>query len=256
MKGLLRRSNNRARVVAVVLTVLALSSGCAQPGAAPAAPRGPTVSTASSLSTPPTGHSSSDLWRSGVFPTTRVEPPTDADRPDGPTPTPDDELTVADLAGLVRLEASAPAAADRCAPQDVRLSLTGIDAAAGHRYARLIAANTSDRTCTLVGWPGLGFRGEWGAAFPVVAERSEVQVERVGVPPASPDVALDPGDRAAAEFEWTGALAGARDEPVSLIAVQFAADGPAAGLAVLPEGHVDLGPDTTVRIGAWGPAGL
>lgn len=66
---------------------------------------------------------------------------------------------------------------------------------------------------------------------------------------------LEPGGGAAAEFEWTGARAGVQEESVSLIAVQFAADGPVAGMAVRPADNVDLGADTTVRIGAWGPIG-
>lgn len=132
----------------------------------------------------------------------------------------------------------------------------GLDAAAGHRYAQLIVTNLSDHACNVVGWPGLGFRGEWGTGFPVVAERTVNQVERVGVPAADPDVdvVLAPGGRAAAELEWTGALAGARDEKTSLIAVQFSVGGAAAGLAVSPA-RVDLGADTTVRVGAWGPVG-
>lgn len=246
----------RRRWTAAVLAVAVLSS-CALPASTPAASGSPAPPGRSATPASPSDQASTELRRSGAIPTTRVEPPTDADRPDGPTPTPDGELGPADLAGLVRLEASAPAAADRCGPADVELSLADFDAAAGHRYARLIALNIADRPCGLIGWPGLGFRGEWGTVFPVVAERNPAQVERVGAPAAKPDsaVALQPGDRAAAEFEWTGARAGARDEKVSLIAVQFAAGGPAAVLTVRPQDHVDLGADTTVRIGAWGPAG-
>lgn len=190
------------------------------------------------------------------MPSTRVEPPTDADRPDGPAPTPDAELTPADLAGLIRLPASVPDDDERCGPQDVELSLIGLDAAAGHRYAQLVATNSGTRDCQLTGWPGVGFRGGWGTAFPVVAEQVRSQIERVGVPPADPGVAvgLPPGGRAAAELEWTGALAGNREERMSLIAVQFGAGGPVAGLAVAPGIQVDLGAESTVRIGPWGAA--
>jgi hypothetical protein len=128
-----------------------------------------------------------------------------ADRPDGPPSTADGRLTAADLAALIRLPASAPKGDDSCTPDDLRLSLTDADHAAGHRYARLIATNTSQHTCSLVGFPGLGFRGGWGTAFP-------------------------------------------------LVAVQFVAGGPVGPLIVNSSDHVDLGQDTTVRIGPWGPA--
>lgn len=200
---------------------------------------------------------STDLHRPGVLPSTRLEPPLDADRPDGPAPTPDQALTAADLTGLVRRPASDPVDDQRCTPADVRLSLTGLAAAAGHRYAQLVATNAGDRTCQLRGWPGVGFRGAWGTAFPVIAEQVGPSIERVGVPPADPGVAvsLAPGGRAAAELEWTGALAGNRQERMSLIAVQFGAGGPAAALPVPAGNQIDLGAETTVRIGPWGASG-
>jgi hypothetical protein len=82
-------------------------------------------------------------------------------------------------------------------------------------------------------------------------------VNRLGVPPADSEAAvtLTVGGRAVAEFEWTGALAGTRDEHVSLIAVQLAADEFPTALLVDPADHVDIGPETTVRVGPWGPAG-
>ncbi len=150
--------------------------------------------------------------RPGVVPTTRVEPPSAADYPDGPSPTPDGELTVDDLMGLIRTPASGRSTAGSCMPDDVRLSLLR----RRHRYAQLTATNISGRTCELVGWPGIGVRGEWGTPLPVVAEHSTIQVDQVGVPPADSDtpVALAAGGHAVAEFEWTGALAGTRDEHV------------------------------------------
>lgn len=198
-----------------------------------------------------------DRYRPGVLPSTRIEPPPDADRPDGPAPVPDRDLTAADLTGLIRQPASDPVDDRRCTPADVRLSLSGLDAAAGHRYAQLVAAAAGDRTCELRGWPGLGFRGAWGTAFPVIAEQVRPTIGRVGVPVADPGVAvsLPPGGRAVADLEWTGALAGNRQERTSLIAVQFADGGAAAALPVPAGSQIDLGAETTVRIGPWGAAG-
>jgi len=243
-----------AKALALVLLFTAGLSGCARPGSAPAASSGPASSgpVQSSRSVEVTN---SNGMRPGVFPTTRVEPPSDADRPDGPSPTPDSELTVDELAGLIRSPATGRATAANCTADDVLVTLSEPDAAAGHRYAQLTATNTSDRTCELVGWPGLGLRGAWGTALPVVAEHSTIQVDRVGVPPADPGTAvtLSVGGRAVAEFEWTGALAGARDEHVSLIAVQLAVDAEPFALLVDPTDDVDIGPETTVRVGPWGP---
>jgi hypothetical protein len=239
------------RALPVALLVVVVASGCGGPGS----------TTATSPTTDQLAGSSevtdSNGMRSGVIPSSPVAPPSDADRPDGPSPTPDDKLTVNDLRALVRTPASAGSTVDSCSADEVSLALSGIDAAAGHRYAQLIATNTSSGICTLSGWPGLGLRGAWGSSFPIVVDRSSMQVDRVGLPGADPATAvtLASGGRAAAEFEWTGALAGTRDEPVSLIAVQLSADGDPAAFVVEQADRVDLGPETTVRVGPWGPAG-
>lgn len=239
-----------ARALAPVLLIAAGLSGCARPGSATAASSGSSQSAQSVVVTDSNG------MRPGVVPTTRVEPPSDADRPDGPSPTPDSELTVGDLEGLIRNPASSVSSGESCTSHEVRLSLSAADAAAGHRYAQLTATNFADRTCELVGWPGLGLRGAWGTALPIVAERSTIATDRVGVPVADPEtpVTLASGGAAVAEFEWTGALAGTRDEHVSLIAVQLATDTAPAAFLVDPADHVDIGPETTVRVGPWGPA--
>lgn len=208
-----------------------------------------------STGTAPSSQHSTSPMRPGVFPSTRVEPPTDADRPDGPPPTPDAELTSAELAALIRIGASAPPVAGRYSPDELRLSIGGIDAAAGHRYSQVVATNSGRTPCTLIGWPGLGFRGIWGTTFPVVAERTTGPSDRVDQIPADPTrpVALAAGGRAGADLEWTGALAGNRQERVSLIAVQLVAGGPAVKLPVPTANQLDLGAETTVRVGRWRP---
>lgn len=249
-----------AKALASMLLIAAALAGCARPGIETAASSGSassgSASSGSAQTSPALEATDSNGMRTGVMPTTRVEPPSDADRPDGPSPTPDAELSVEDLRRLISNPATGPSTAGSCTSDEVLLSLSDPDAAAGHRYAQLTATNISDRTCELVGWPGLGLRGEWGTALPVVAEHSTVQVDRAGVPPADSTTAvtLATGGRAVAEFEWTGALAGTRDEHVSLIAVQLASDGAPAALPVDPADNVDIGPETTVRVGPWGPA--
>jgi uncharacterized protein DUF4232 len=245
------RGCSAAALVVLLGGLVVILTACATPDTA----RAVRAESRSPHGVPAGTASSGDGRRPGVFPSTPVEPPTDIDRPDGRSPTPDDELTAAELDALVRLEASAAAAPGRCSPGDVRLALSGIDAALGHRYSRIVATNVTHQSCTLVGWPGLGFRGGWGSAFPMIAERSTPRVGQAN--PQSADasrpVTLAPGGRAAAELEWTGALAGAQQEHVSLIAVQLSAAGPAAALPVAAD-HVDIGEDTTVRISWWRPA--
>lgn len=244
------RCRHRAALrVALSAVALALTA-CASPDGAQAGSPG-TMPHSSSTSTSPEGG-----MRTGVFPTTRVEPPTGADRPDSPAATPDDELTAAELAALVRLDASAEAAAERCAPDDVHLSLRGFDGAAGHRYAQILATNVSGQRCTLLGWPGMGFRGEWGTAFPLVAEHDETPSDRGGAVPhdAAEPIALGPDGGATADLEWTGARAGATEEKVSLMVVQLVHDGAVASLLVPAADHVDIGEATTVRVRKWVPA--
>lgn len=245
---------DRTARVAALIVIAVTSVACATAVATAVAPPGAPASTTTTGST--TGSTSDDSGRRpGVFPSTRVEPPTDADRPDGPDPTPDSALTTADLTALIRIDASDPPATGRCTPGELRLTLESIEAAAGHRYALLTATNTGRRSCSLLGWPGLGFRGGWGTAFPLVAERSTTRPDRAGDRPADPSqpAVLEPQGSARAEFEWTGALAGAREEQVSLIAVRLVADGPVATLEFPADDRLDLGTGTTVRIGRWLP---
>ncbi len=195
-------------------------------------------------------------WRSGVFPTTRVEMPRGAIRPEGASATPDADLSADDLTGLLTSSASVAPTDATCSADAVSLSLTGLDAALGHRYAQVLARNHSAAACELAGWPGLGVRGQNGTAFAIVAERADPAL--IGGPPAaSPDspLTLAPGETAAAQLEWTGSLAGAYDEHASLIVVQFAAGQPLGALIVPTGDQIDIGPETTVRVGPWAESG-
>ncbi|MGI8418106.1 MAG: DUF4232 domain-containing protein [Nakamurella sp.] len=239
---------------AAALGVVLVATGCAVPDARSSASAG-TDSAGTETTTSSKYSTSGNGMRSGVFPTTRVEPPTAADRQDGPPATPDAALTAAELAALIRVTASAPPVAGRCSVGQLRLSLGIVDAAAGHRYSQVVATNTGRQSCTLTGWPGLGFRGSWGTAFPVIAARATTQIDWVDEIPADPrlPVTVAPGGRAGADLEWTGALAGNREERVSLIAVQLATGGPAMALPVPTANQSDLGAESTVQVGRWRP---
>lgn len=183
-------------------------------------------------------------------------PPGFDEMPDGEI-TPDSALSPAEITALLRLPASDSAAPDSCLPDEVSASIEGLDAAAGHRYARVVLTNVSSRTCTVSGFPGIGARGEWGNPFELAAEHRDPSAS-----PATPSVVtLQPGAAGFANLEWTGELAGAESEKISMLVLQLAqgqdAFGvPAVGAVAADSGDVsgqamplDIGILTTVRIG-------
>lgn len=177
--------------------------------------------------------------------------------PDTPQPTPDTALDAGQLADILRLPASAPAAGESCMPDDVAFSLTFMDAALGHRFGVLAVENLSQEPCTVEGYPGLGARGAWGSTFLLDVEHRDPLDQ---APDPGP-VTLGPGERAQANVEWTGELAGAASEPVSLLVVQLADGLDAAGHVISldgpsgePDTGIDIGMFTTVRVGPFSPA--
>lgn len=50
----------------------------------------------------------------------------------------------------------APPGPARCHSSGLHVKLTGFDAGAGQRYARLVFTNVSGHSCRAYGWPGLG----------------------------------------------------------------------------------------------------
>ena len=223
------RSGHALATVALAVVVLVVG-GCAQtpPGAATATP----------TSVP--GPAEGDLapgW----------------DEPgDAPT-TPDAELTPVDLAAMLRLPATAASSPTSCSPEDVTVSLTFVDAAMGHRFGVLKVVNASFEECSVQGYPGIGARGGWGSTFQLAAE----QRDPIDPGATQDEVMLAPGGSAVANMEWTGELAGAASEPISLLVVQLTADGDPIAHPVLgestdkgePETGIDIGMMTTVRIG-------
>lgn len=183
-------------------------------------------------------------------------PPGFDEMPDGEI-TPDSALSPADITALLRIAASDTAAPDSCRPDEVSASVEGLDAAAGHRYARVVLTNVSSRTCTVSGFPGIGARGEWGTTFELAAEHRDPSAS-----PATPSrVTLQPGATGFANLEWTGELAGAESEKISLLVLQLAQGQDAFGIPGVgavatdsgdPTGQampLDIGILTTVRIG-------
>jgi len=217
-----------------VLVAVGLLAGCTDGQPEPAA-------------TSPTVAASETLPETRGEPHESELPATWDERPDGPAPTPADQLDARALHALLRTRAEQAATATTCAPDDVELALAGFDVATGHRYTSVVVTNTADEPCTLAGRPGLGARGEWGRAFTNPVERG-LTVD--GSDPGR--VRLQPGGRAASLLEWTGALAGAEDERAALLVVQLAAGQVPVGVPAEVEGALpDIGTLTTLAAGPF-----
>lgn len=172
---------------------------------------------------------------------------------DGPSPTPDADLSDAALTALLRTRSSSAQGDESCGPGEVTARLSGVDAALGHRYTSLVVTNTGSRGCTVDGVPGVGARGEWGHRFTLTVERGSSTSGDPG------PVRLEPGAEAQALVVWTGVLAGHDAEHASLLVVQLA-----SGQAPVPvparvvdvpagRGSLDVGMLTTLRIGPFEP---
>lgn len=169
----------------------------------------------------------------------------------------DSALAPVDITRLLRVKATDAGTSASCVPADVWAAVENLDAAAGHRYGRLVLTNTSRSSCSVKGFPGIGARGERGNTFQIAAEQHE---PRKGA--ATPRrVMLRPGMAAYANIEWTGELAGAESEKISMLAIQLtrkqdAFGIPAVGAVAADSGGqsgesvpLDIGMLTTVRIG-------
>ena len=172
----------------------------------------------------------------------------------------DDDLTSRQVTALLRVRATDGGGAGRCGPADLAVTIANLDAAAGHRFGRIIVKNRTSDTCTVRGYPGIGARGEWGHTFELAAQQVQPRLE--GVAPTTKTVALRTGGKAFADLEWTGELAGAESERASSIALQLARD--QSGFLVKAQGAVDpesggtgevvaldIGILTTVRVGPF-----
>lgn len=176
----------------------------------------------------------------------------------------DAQLGTAELLTILRLPATASGSNKFCKPQDVAVDVQYADAAAGSRYGLLWVQNTSDKDCIVQGYPGFGARGAWGSKFLLVAE----QLDGITYEDPSAEqvlVTLAPGQYATANMVWTGELAGAMAEPITLFVIQLASNQVPIGIPVTHEFNgdgsqpqinsgLDIGMLTTVRLGPFLPA--
>jgi hypothetical protein len=88
---------------------------------------------------------------------------------------------------------AAGAATPRCHSSGLSASVTGYDAGAGQRYARLVLRNTSGHACRMYGFPGL--------ALGTSSEGFGGTTTRTGTAPAA--FVIIPGGHAHATLHWT-----------------------------------------------------
>lgn len=212
----------------------------------------------------PTASASETPEARDASPTAAAEPhesdlPPGFDSPPDSSATPDAALSAAERTALLRVPATAAPRPETCQPDAAEVELWGYDVAAGSRYSSIRVTNASDAACTVAGYPGIGARGEWGSAFLILAEQDAIDSGD-----DSP-VSLAPGATASAPIRWTGALAGAHDEWISLLVVQLAQGQEPIGVrpvvsaaamtdadgAAPHDAAMDVGMLTDVRVGSF-----
>ncbi|MCK9795260.1 DUF4232 domain-containing protein [Isoptericola sp. 4D.3] len=164
-----------------------------------------------------------------------------------------EEHTVPLPAGVEPWPDEEPGGALACAVEDLELSLSTPDAAAGSRYLAVLARNSSDRPCALEGVPGLVFRGADGEPQHDVT----VGPSAPGVVPGR--VVVPPGERAMATVQWP-AMSTTNDPDVTTVVDVVAVPGgdPVPLTPAFPDdapGDTPAGLDVLdgaeVRVGPW-----
>jgi uncharacterized protein DUF4232 len=93
----------------------------------------------------------------------------------------------------------------RCHTPDLTGALSELDAAAGHRYARLVLTNVSSRVCTVYGYGGLQLATASRQPLPTIQRRDPMHPPRL--------VRLAPGGKASSVLSWGAVPSGS--EPVT-----------------------------------------
>ncbi|MEV4310860.1 DUF4232 domain-containing protein [Actinocrispum sp. NPDC049592] len=85
-------------------------------------------------------------------------------------------------------------ATPRCTAATLKGEITGQDAGAGNRYAKLVVTNTGKANCTLYGYGGLALANASGADQPTKLSRS--------LDPKPSLITLAPGQKASKNLHW------------------------------------------------------
>ena len=226
-----------------------LLSGCTEVGSA-ARPSTPSSSRAL-VSPPPTKNAPTSVGEASESEVGR-----DWDqRPDTPIPS-ESALTDEQKVAFLRIGATDPAPRDACDPTKLVGQLIFLDAAAGSRLGELRLRNDGP-ACTLSGFPGIGFLGEWGHAFEVQVAQ-DPRIFGGDKDTVVTSIPLATGEQATLDVMWGSELAGAESEKAQTMYVQLyqdsvplAVDLAAEPIAALDHHTTDIGMFTSVEVGPF-----
>jgi hypothetical protein len=170
----------RAALIALAAGCVLAAAGCASPTTGTAS--GPPAATSPAAGT--SGTASASAASTLPTPTT---PPSSTTGPSATTSTP------------------ATPTGTRCHTPDLTGALSEMDAAAGHRYARLVLTNVSGRTCTVYGYGGLQLATASRQPLPTIQRRDPTHPPKL--------VRLAPGGKASTVLSWGAVPSGS--EPVT-----------------------------------------
>ncbi|SDU71007.1 DUF4232 domain-containing protein [Jiangella alkaliphila] len=148
-------------------------------------------------------------------------------------------------------------AAPACDPADLRLELTGSDAALGSRYLLLGATNTGAAPCAVQGHPSAGFRTLTEQLLAVAV------VPSVAASAQAPRVVVPAGGRAVAMLDWNAMPTAGNPDLTYEVLVAAAPGGPVTELpltSLVVEGggthaYVDIVDGGEVAVTEWRPDG-
>lgn len=185
---------------------------------------------------------------------TDTETPTQA-APKGPAPTsPRHGIPPASESAQSAPDHLPPAGLSACRLDALRLSVTGWDAFTGNSVARIVATNTGDSPCALVGRPVIDIE-QGGEDLRVRNE--PLPAYRAATSAPLDGTGLAPGDSASAGLFWPGYRNAADQETPESVRIRLTAAGGWAPARTAPgapgPAPFDLVEGAVIQVGLWSP---
>lgn len=136
-----------------------------------------------------------------------------------------------------------PAASDACTPENSILLAPPADGATGHRLQSLQLVNTSDKPCTLAGYPDVAFGDQNSHVMDVAVEHGSSFMAQDAGPTK---IELDPGAAARAGVAWDANSVHGQLAARELWVAPFA-----GAVRSSWDVSLDIVPGTTVSVTAW-----